>query len=86
MNSGTNSKQLGKPVVLCYQTGSLLKAESFDPDHLPESEETKCDSLEEVPVPKFLELNRADLLLETTVYCKNHCDYQSRDWKRSYRH
>lgn len=48
----------------------FLKSKSFDPDHLPDSEETKCDSLEEVPVPKFLKLNRADILLETIVYCK----------------
>lgn len=42
----------------------FLKAKSFDLDHLPDSEEIKCDNFEEVPVPEFLKLNIADFLLK----------------------
>lgn len=65
-----NSKQLGKPVALCHQTGCFSRPSPFALDRLPDSEEIKCDNLEEVPVPEFLKLSIADLLLETIVYYK----------------
>lgn len=47
----TNIKKLGKPAVLCHPTDCFSRQSPFDPDHLPGNEETKCDSLDEVPFP-----------------------------------
>lgn len=58
----TSSRKLGTPLVQCCFSRLAIW-------ELPDNKETKCDSLNKVPVPKFLKSSGANLL-GTIVCCK----------------